>query len=484
MLIALLLIMTASCESNLGSLEVYIKRSPLDTENPLHISRVTHIRIRVTGDGMNPVEEVYPFEPGGTSTVPEVPIGKDRVITVEGLAGEDGSAVSRGRSLPMEISSGHHKIELFMAGVDVFSFTPGYGFAQARFGHTTVLSEKGELFLVGGAAAGTTQNPQSMLSSIEVYDPTSGSTTYLTCSEKSGDRCLGEPRTHAAGVAVDEGIVLLGGIGPKGLLSTVELIDTDLLEVETLDNTGAKRSDAVVVRVEESSLVAGGRGSDGLAVDTAELVDSSGDIETLTLPQPRFAMTAAASAGNVVFFGGLDSSGDIADGFFLFKSSTKTFSFHETSVPGRAWASAVPLADGRVVIVGGLGRDGEASTSIDLFEPSLSQICHLGNLTRGRWLASVVRLKDGRLLVIGGLIGTDPGEPTAEVEALDPLNMRIGVSCDDVEGPSVDNNVSRTSIRRYASSAILLPNGVVAVTGGLDKDNAPINQIEVFVPAE
>ncbi len=483
-MIALLLTVTASCDSNLGSLEVYIKRSPLDTEDPLNSSRITHIRIRVTGDDMDLVEDVYPFEPGGTSTLPKVPIGRNRVITVEGLAGEDGYAVSRGRSLPMEVSAGHNKIELFMAGVDVFSFTPGYGLAQARFGHATAVSENGELFMVGGSVAGTMLDPESMLSSIEVYDPTSGNTRYLICSNESGDGCLGDPRTHAAGIALDEGILLLGGIGPKGLLDTVEFIDADLLEVETLDNTSAKRSDAVVVRVEELNLVAGGRGSDGLAVDTAELVDSSGDIEKLTLPKPRFAMAAAASAGNVILFGGLGEDGDVADGFFLFESSTKKFSFHETSVPGRAWASAVSLADGRVVIIGGLDRDGEASTSVDLFDPGLSQICHLGDLVRGRWLASVVRLKDGRLLVIGGLIGTDPGEPTAEMEALDPRNMRIGTSCDDVSGLSVDPNVSNTNIRRYASSAVLLPNGVVALTGGLDRNKAPINQIEVFVPDE
>ncbi|MCP4606129.1 MAG: hypothetical protein GY847_37390 [Proteobacteria bacterium] len=472
-----------SCTSDYGTVDVYLVRSPNVEENPLDTSLVSHVRIRVTGGGMEPMEEVFAFKSGGSSTLGQIPAGDGRIITVEGLAGQnDEYAISRGRSLPVRIEKGHQKIELFVARVGRFSYTPGHGLKQARFAHTAMLSYQGKLLLIGGATAGSWENPKGLLSSIEIYDPTSGKTEHYACGRSSNDMCLEQARAQAAGVTIEDGILLLGGMGRDDLLSSVEFIDIEQMSIEQLSFTSAKRSDAAVIALSDKYLVAGGRDSEGNAIDVVEIISPEGTIKRANLEEPRWAMAAARSGANGFLFGGFDENGDISNDFLLFDSSKDEFVIHETETQARAWASAVSLQDGRVLVLGGLDTDGEASQSIDLFDPKRNMLCPLGELRYGRWLTSAVRLTDGRVLVMGGLTGLDPGEPTAGVEILDPRFVELRENCGQTSGMLSTSPAQNMKIRRFASSAIVLHNGAVAVAGGLDQDNNPVKQIEVFIP--
>jgi hypothetical protein len=432
------------------------------------------------------VEDVFEFEPGGSATLSRVPVGDNRIITVEGLAeAENEFAMSRGRSLPMKIREGHQEIELFIARVGRFSFTPGYGLMDARFAHTTAVSQSGELFMIGGASAGSIDNPESPLSSVEVYDPTSGNTESYSCAEeKNQSLCLNTPRSGAAGALVKDGILVVGGLGPDGDLDTVEKIETARMVSEDFGFTTLASSDAAVVPLENSTLIAGGRNAEGHPVDAAERTDIDGTTEVLSLPNPRWAMAAAKSNSDGFLFGGFDENGAISSDYFLFDSRTDTFSGHDTDIAGRAWASAASISDGRILVIGGLTEQGVASTSIDVYDPDQNLLCHFGELRLGRWLAASVELSDGKILVIGGLVGNSPGEPTTNVEMIDPRFITLEDECGQTSGTNASSPVPDLRIPRYGSSALLLPNGVVAVSGGLDQNDDPIEQIEIFITVE
>jgi hypothetical protein len=136
------------------------------------------------------------------------------------------------------------------------------------------------------------------------------------------------------------------------------------------------------------------------------------------------------------------------------------------------------------LVLGGLTENGDASTSIDIYDPEKNLLCHFGELRLGRWLASSVELSDGKILVMGGRVGSSPGEPTTNVEMIDPRFITLGDECGQSSGTSASSPVPDLRIPRYGSAALLLPNGAVTVTGGLDRDDTPIEQIEIFIPIE
>ncbi|MCP4199805.1 MAG: hypothetical protein GY762_21890 [Proteobacteria bacterium] len=486
LLSGLLLSTHLSCAEADGTLEIYLVQSPLSEEDPLDTNLVNYIRIRIAGEDMRTVEDVFEFEPGGSATLSKIPVGNNRIITVEGLGeAENEYAVSRGRSLPMKIREGHQEIELFIARVGRFSFAPGDGLMEARFAHTAAVSRQGALFMIGGASAGSIDNPVSPLSSVEVYDPTSGKTKPYSCAEeKNHSLCLNLPRSGAAAALIEDGILVVGGLDPNGGLDTIEKIDTRRMTSEDFGFSTVTSSDAAVVPLENATLIAGGRDAEGHPVDAAELIDVNGTIEVLGLPNPRSAMAAAKSNSEGFLFGGFDENGAITSDFFLFDIQTNTFSGHDTEITGRAWASAASISDGRVLVIGGLTEEGQASASIDLYDPDQNLLCHFGELRLGRWLASVVELSDGKILVMGGLVGNSPGEPTTNVEMIDPRFLTLDEECGQTSGTNVSSPVPDLRIPRYGSSAVLLPNGAVAVTGGLNQDDNPIEKIEIFITVE
>jgi hypothetical protein len=480
----LLTALAIACADGTGSVEIYLAHSPLVEEAPLDPALVTHIRIRVSGAGMKPQEKTFQFEPGGSATLSDIPTGRDRVITVEGLAGEAGYAISRGRTAPMRIRESHQVVDLFIARVGRFSFTPGYGLNQARFAHAAALAPDGRLFIVGGATGGSFTDPTGLLTSIEVYDPTSGGIDYHTCSETSGTLCLETPRAHAAAAAVDERLFLVGGRGPDGPLDTGDLIDTDKLEIDQGALTSAPRVAPVLVTTGQDQFIVGGLDAAGDPVDTVESLDPDGQISVATLPGPRSGMAGSQGGAHGLIFGGVDETGALADTFLVYNPAEGGFSEYPATVAPRAWASVVSLSDGRVIVIGGQGENGEARDDVDLYDHGLGLLCHIGRLKRGRYLATGVRLGDGRVLVVGGLTGPAPGSPTAETELIDPRFVRVENGCDTVSGELSTYRVPNMRIGRYGASAFLLANGDVAVVGGLDQTHRPIKQIEIFVPDE
>jgi hypothetical protein len=278
-------------------------------------------------------------------------------------------------------------------------------------------------------------------------------------------------------------------MGETEPVSVAELVDTQQRTIAPFDVKGTLRSDATVVTIGQQTLVAGGRDARGKPVKVAEVLDFTGHRASLDLPEAKWAMAGAESLGKGFLFGGLDGNGQVTSDVVLFDPLVGQFQVAHSEVTARAWASAVALSDGRVLVVGGMDADGQAVADVDLFDPKLGMLCPIGKLQYPRWHAAAVRLPDGSAFVIGGLTGADPGWPTADAEILDPRFVSFESSCHQVNG-DLSTKIAKAWIPRYAASAVVMPNHMVAVTGGLtvgpdergDLVTYPVNQIEVFVP--
>lgn len=477
-----LMVLAGACSPD-GTVELFLLRSTVDSQHPLPADQITHVRVTVDGPGMSTRQRTYPFVPGGSSRLTEVPIGNDRVITVEGLGGEDDTfPISRGRTGAIRISRGHNEIDVFIARVRSFSLGPDEGLRYGRFRHSLAVGPDGRVFMSGGAAGGTFDAPTDALSSIEAFDPTSAQTALLTC--ETGIGCLNAPRIGGAVALVDDGFMLFGGMNEEGLLNTVELVDTELEMVELRRAAGAERVHAASVVVNNLTVLAGGLNASGEVVDTLEIVNRQGDIRTRALPAPRWGMASAAAHATAFFFGGYDDAGDITSEFMIYDPFEDKGELHESDLEPRAFAAASTLSDGRVMVIGGMRADGTASSSVDLYDPGRGLLCHIGEFDEaigGRWHMAAVTLADGRVLVTGGLVGT--GQATITSRILDPRYIELGDDCDaPIFGTLGDELAAPTQYQRYLSSAVLLENQSVLVVGGLDEAGTPIAQPEIYIP--
>lgn len=472
-----------ACSPRESTLEIFINRSPLGEEEPLEPSLVSYLSIQVSGGGMPLEQGVFLYATGGSSTLPAIKTGKGRIVTVEGLSDINGYVISRGRSLPLEIKEDHHRMSLFVARVDRFSLTPEYGLHQGRFAHSAVLTDQGQLIVIAGAASGTVAAFGDQLASVEVYDPTSGSTQIYSCESEGTGTCLEHPRAGAAAVKTDRGVLILGGAGPDGFLKTVELLDVGSMKVRRWDEGEAiERADATVLNFETFSIIAGGRNDVQAALDAVELVGRDGSIHKASLPADRVAMAGAAASGYGILFGGFDAQGNVSSDVYLFDIDKAEFELVPMGGEGRAFAGAVSLTDGRIVILGGLDENGVASDEVDLYTPENNRICPVGRMLKARWHAAASLLPDGRILVAGGLIGSEPGMPTDEVEAVDVRYIETDEDCAIVQGQLTSQRLTKTRYRRYAATSITTLNRTVVIVGGLGPTGQPIKEMEIYLP--
>ena len=478
--VVLTLLLATACIED-GELSIYLIKTSDLGRDPLTPELTSHVRVRVTGPGMKPKVRVTPYKAGGATSVPKVPQGEDRIITVEGLYSENGIAMSRGRTLPMDIDDGRQSVNLFIARVDRISVAPNNGLPLPRFGHAVMSDPTDRLFVVGGASKGDVTVPESFRNTPTVIAPTDIAVEDLDCK----DSCRTTPRVFGTAAPYKSGFLFFGGVGEAGaLVDEVDYVNMTAGTVSRSDISMTPRSEAASIIFDDKTVVAGGLDGEGNPVDTMEIIDREGKVTTRTLPDGRYAMAAGRAGRKGLFFGGFTASGEISADLYVFDADNDTLSALSADIKGRAYASAVTTVDDRLLIIGGLSDEGRATGEINLYDPAVGAICLVGYVSIARWHAAVAPLPNGRVVVIGGLTGMLPGQPTTDVMVFDPRFKNINADCEGISLTSLSGGGEHTGSPRFLSSAVLMANGNVAVIGGLGGNREALQQIEVYVPPE
>ena len=473
-----------SCDR--GTLTLHVVRSPDSTEEPLpDPPDVTWLRVRVEGGGMGRIERTFAYRGRGSKVeLPEIPVGRERVVTVEGLE-QDRSVYSRGSSIPLEVRAGNNYINLYVGRVSHFSRTPK-DMREARAFHAAIVLADSRVVLVGGAASVTRSLDEPLtvrgaLATTEVLDATSASfdTIALDCSVATPRDCLNKPRALATATALPAGMLVAGGEDDNGPLPDAELYDAGRRLFLPGGTLTGPRSRHAAVALGDGAALFGGRDDDG-PVGTSETFDGK-SFRAGPVITPRESATATVlQDGTVLVVGGRGvengptdprevATAEIVDG----ASVTTVGSLAQP----RAFHTATLLADGRVLVLGGLAA-GAAVDVAEVYDPHAMTFATVEATLRDRWAHAAVTMSDGRILVTGGFGGGTFGGARRDADILDASSLQPGGG--PLAGLAV-TNLGNMTTGRAGHSASLLANGLVLIAGGVEAGDVAVATAEVFV---
>lgn len=231
-----------------------------------------------------------------------------------------------------------------------------------------------------------------------------------------------------------------------------------------------RHSHTATVRPDGKVLLVGGFGAGNEPIVAAELFDpASGTFRpTGPLRAARAGQVAVLlDNGRVLVAGGIRPNWSFLSSAELYDLATGRFEPTGNLSVARESHVGVRLLDGRVLVVGGHeGRraDIRLFTSAEIYDPSAGTFRRVAEMGVRRHKHDAIVLNDGRVLVTGGADERDSDGVYRSTEFFDPKSMTFRA------GPDL-----RLPRYKHQGSSLLLPNGMVLLSGG-----AP--QAEVFDP--
>jgi len=220
-----------------------------------------------------------------------------------------------------------------------------------------------------------------------------------------------------------------------------------------------------------SHLVAGGCVVDGCATatDTAYLVGSGAPAPVAGMATPRDAHTATLlTDGRVLVTGGFAGEGQAPlTSAELFDPASGTWQQVGDLAVGRGGHAAALLGDGRVLIAGGWVSSQTYTATTEVFDPTTNEFSGGPDLPEAVDGLAATSLADGSVLVVGGQ--STPGVASALAARID----RHGTA----------TLVGSLSHARFKHALVTLPSGEALVLGGTPDDERILRSSEVFDPA-
>jgi Putative Ig domain/Galactose oxidase, central domain/Kelch motif len=273
--------------------------------------------------------------------------------------------------------------------------------------------------------------------------------------------------SHTATLLPNGKVLVAGGQGSGGILSSAELYDPATALWTATGSLGTARSSHTATLLPSGKvLVAGGRNLAGY-LSSAELYNPATGTWTATgnLGGPGAYHTATLlSSGKVLVTGGTNLVG--FGGFSraeLYDPATGLWTATGSLGTGRYDHTATLLSSGKVLVAGGYNLG--VLSSAELYDPASGLWTATGSLGTGRYDDSATLLPSGKVLVAGGFNGSS------------------SLSSAELYDPATGAWTSAGFLFATAShTATLLPNGKVLVAGGHDSAFLPVSSAALYDP--
>ncbi|HUU00231.1 MAG TPA: hypothetical protein VM425_02180 [Myxococcota bacterium] len=502
--VVVLLTLSAACNWNVGSVDIKLVYTSDTSKSPLDPDKVRKLRLTVTGAGMDRRVEEFaaPLFSGGLA---DVPAGRDRVVTVEGI-NTMGIVVSRGMSAPFDADGGNIKVFVFISLTGEFSPPPltlgddewkeSYKteMYNRRVFHAAELFPGGQVLVTGGVLAPAADDfigpvVGDSLRSMDRFDGYAGAFLKDESADcAAGKLCMKTGRAHHTMNLLSNNthVLITGGEPEDDNWETYEIATSTFWQEDVMTQPLSRQACASLP--DEGVVIAGG----------IDAIDSSlsDDLELYTngvfaewkgiLSQPRAGAVAVAypgDPGGVLVIGGWQQWGDPAVRQASDVVDRVVFKNHVPEVTSfslnhaRADHTAVLLQgtkDPQVLVCGGRRNRDEIVSQCETLDP-LAATSTDSNIEVARWRHTATVLANGWVLIAGGFTSTGTLLSARQPALLLKLPGKI-----EIQGIA----------RRAGHTATLLPNGMVVLIGGVSQlgpganVELPDGDYEIFNPRE
>lgn len=313
-----------------------------------------------------------------------------------------------------------------------------------RAAHQAILLKNGQVLITGGCDG---QGCARILSSVELYDPTSKSFRLLAP--------MSTPRASHAAVALSDGRVLVvGGYTGSQATNSAEIYDPTTDQWKIVDTMSNARASLISVPLQDSTVFIMGGGGGRLGnLSTAEIFNSaSANFSQVGESQTNHYLATLLADGRVLMTGGQSHDDKILNTAEIYDPMTGEFQETGLMATPRVKHAAVLLNNGRIMIIGGSDSRGYRGrfSSTEIFDPETGQFSEGPEMQFGRHKIrdAVVKLLSGNILVAGG---------ARKPEFFDINTQNFVPVRGQLNGPQM------------FATATLLSNGDVLVLGGYDE---------------
>jgi N-acetylneuraminic acid mutarotase len=343
-----------------------------------------------------------------------------------------------------------------------FGWSSGGDLIIGRSDHAAALLADGRVLATGGHDGSLVAT-----ASTELREPATGQWS-------KGPDLMTARELHAEVALLDGSVMVIGGVSSNGrALASTEVYDPVANAWSAGKPMAHARSAFVAIRVSNGNIaVIGGYDSTGAPLASAEMYDWSSnqwsDLHPMADARAKFTATILGNAnGDVLVAGGFGSTGKSLATAEILDPYARRFTPAGTMDVARRLQTATLLGDGRVLVAGGFGASGSLPIAdAEIYDPAANGWTGVTSMATARDVAGAASLPNGDVIVLGG---SAAGKRIASTELFDPIQGRWS------GGP-------RLAVPRAYFALVVLGDRRLLVIGGDDDRGGPLASTEILTP--